>query len=179
MQADALVAARAARAGTATGHIEVLEQQLAEETHRATLGLQIAEVERQAREKVEVERDGTVSVAVERAEEAERQLAIERARAARELGARMFDTLLERGMLGYGFGELAIELALSHVLGGQRNEARQVVVRAIEATADTDVDARTRRDLAALRAHIDGIGSVDLEALTHPDEQRIVALLRG
>ena len=64
-----------------------LEQQLAEETHRATLGLQIAEVERQAREKVEVERDGTVSVAVERAEEAERQLAIERARAARELGA--------------------------------------------------------------------------------------------
>jgi hypothetical protein len=72
-----------------TNHALTLEQQLAEETARAELGTQIAEVERAARERIEIERDATVAAALERATDAEKALAAERARSGREFqGAR-------------------------------------------------------------------------------------------
>ena len=67
-----------------TSHALTLEQQLAEETARTELSQQIAEVERAARERIEIERDAAVAAALERATDAERQLQQERMVTGRE-----------------------------------------------------------------------------------------------
>ncbi|MEM7156567.1 MAG: serine/threonine-protein kinase [Myxococcota bacterium] len=94
-------------------------------------------------------------------------------------GIRVLDEAIERGAVGYGFGELAVESTLSLLATGDRETAREVLDRALGATANVDLDARTTRDLAALRAHLDGRALADPAVFTHPDEARIVALFES
>lgn len=144
-----------------TDHALTLEQRLAEETARADLGTEIAEIERAARERIEIERDATVASALERVAEAEEALVAERQRSGREFqGAR--DGLQEQLNSVIEASSAEIEEAHTAARKTKAHAERRVVAAEKEAARCKEQLREMQQEMAASRKTL---GSGDPEKL--------------